>query len=150
MSEGSSANTPAKSVSSVLFVCGMNSIRSPMAERLLKELCGTTIFCDSAGANVGEPDGFAISVMKERGLDMESHNGKRVDELEDLYFDLIITLSPQAHHRVLDLTSSEAVDIEYWPTMDPSTVAGNREEILKAYRQVRDGLDEKIREKFGK
>ncbi len=138
----------AKPVSSVLFVCGMNCIRSPMAERLMKDLCGTSIYCDSAGANVGEPDGFAIAVMKERGLDMEAHKGKSVEDLQDLYFDLIITLSPEAHHRALDVASSEALEVEYWPTMDPSTVAGSREEILDAYRQVRDSLEQKIRQKF--
>lgn len=121
-----------------------------MAERLLKDLCGQEIYCDSAGANTGEPDGFAITVMKERGLDMENHNSKALDDLEDLYFDLIITLSPEAHHRTLDIASGEAVDIEYWPTQDPSTIAGSREEILKAYRQLRDSLELKIREKFGK
>lgn len=137
-------------VSSVLFVCGMNCIRSPMAERLLKDLCGTKIYCDSAGVNLGEPDGFAIAVMKERGLDMENHHGKTLEELDDLYFDLIVTLSPEAHHKALDLTTSDAIEVEYWPTLDPSTIAGSRDEILAGYRKVRDSLEEKIRKRFVK
>lgn len=136
-------------ITSVLFVCGMNAIRSPMAERLFKDMYGTRIYCDSAGANVGEQDGFAIAVMKERGLDLESHVGKSLEDLDDLYFDLIITLSPEAHHRTLDITSSDPVTVEYWPTMDPSTIAGSREEILEGYRQLRDGLEQKIRTRFG-
>jgi len=69
-------------------------------------------------------------------------------ELEDSYFDLIVTLSPEAHHGALEFTRSQAVDVEYWPTMDPSTVAGNREQVLDAYRSVRDALDRKIRARF--
>ena len=142
--------TSDKPVTSVLFVCGMNAIRSPMAERLLKDLCGSTIYCDSAGANIGEADGFAIAVMKERNLEMENHSGKRLEDLDDLYFDLIVTLSPEAHHRTLDITSGESVDVEYWPTMDPSTIAGSRQDILEQYRKVRDSLEEKIKSRFVK
>jgi protein-tyrosine-phosphatase len=128
----------------------MNSIRSPMAEALVKDICGTRIYCDSAGTREGDPDGFAISVMAERGLNLEHHKSKLVEDLDDLYFDLIVTLSPQAHHKVLDLTSSEFVEVEYWPTLDPSTIAGSRDQVLEAYRQLRDGLETKIRTKFAK
>ncbi len=137
-------------VTSVLFVCGMNAIRSPMAERLMKNICGTRIYCDSAGVSAGNHDGFAIAVMAERGLNMEAHNSKKLEDLEDFNFDLIITLSPEAHHKTLGLTSGEFVEVEYWPTMDPSTIAGSREQVLEAYRQVRDGLEERIRKKFQK
>ena len=139
-----------KPITSVLFVCTMNSIRSPMAELLVKDIYGTQIYCDSAGTSRGDFDGFALTVMAERGLSMESHKSKLLEDLEDLYFDLIITLSPQAHHKVLDLTSGEFVEVEYWPTLDPSTIAGSRDQVLEAYRQLRDGLEMKIRKKFAK
>ena len=135
-------------VTSVLFACTMNSIRSPMAERLFKNLLGTTVYCDSAGIEDGDTDGFAVAVMGERGLDMVSHKSKRLDDLEDIYFDLIITLSPQAHHKALDLAAGQAIEVEYWPTMDPTTVAGSRDQVLAAYRQVRDALEQKIRGRF--
>ena len=138
----------AAQVSSVLFACTMNSIRSPMAERLFKSLLGTTVYCDSVGIEEGETDGFAVAVMSERGLDMAGHKSKRFDDLEDIYFDLIITLSPQAHHKALDLAAGQAIGVEYWPTMDPSTVAGSRDQVLAAYRQTRDALEEKIRSRF--
>jgi len=142
------SSNPYENARSVLFVCGMNSIRSPMAERLLKDICGVKIYCDSAGVNAGEMDGFAVAVMKERGLSMESHVSKRLEDMDDHYFDLIITLAPPAHHQTLELTSGDSVEIEYWPTMDPSNVAGSRDQVLDAYRQVRDSLEKKIREKF--
>ena len=135
-------------VTSVLFACTMNSVRSPMAERLFKNLLGTTVYCDSAGIEDGDTDGFAVAVMGERGLDMVSHKSKRLDDLEDIYFDLIITLSPQAHHKALDLAAGQAIEVEYWPTMDPTTVAGSRDQVLAAYRQVRDALEQKIRGRF--
>ena len=104
---------------------------------------------NSAGASIGEADGFAISVMAERGIDITTHEPKTLEELEDDYFDLIVTLSPQAHHKVMDFVAGSSVEVEYWPTMDPSTIAGSREQVLDAYRQVRDSLEAKIRSRFG-
>lgn len=139
----------AKPVSSVLFVCGMNAIRSPMAEALVKGIFHRRLYADSAGARAGEPDPFAAAAMAEKGLSLEGHIPKSLEELEDGFYDLVVTLSPEAHHRALEHTSSQSVDVEYWPTMDPSTVAGSREQILEAYRQVRDSLERRIRERFG-
>lgn len=136
-------------VSSVLFVCGMNAIRSPMAERLLKSMRGDRIYCDSAGAAAGDVDAFAQAVMAERGLSIATHTPKTLEDLPDIFFDLIVTLSPEAHHRALDLAAGQSIDVEYWPTMDPSTIAGSREQVIDAYRQVRDTLEAKIRKRFG-
>lgn len=134
---------------SVLFVCGMNTIRSPMAERLFKDIYGDKIYCDSAGIIAGDPDGFAISVMAERGLDMENHQSKALEQMDDFYYDLIIALTPEAHSKAIELTSGNFVEVEYWPTMDPSMVVGSREQVLEAYRQTRDNLEKNIKKKFG-
>lgn len=134
---------------SVLFVCGMNSIRSPMAEKLMRARYGADVYVQSAGVRAGDADSFMHSVMSERGIDMHSHKPISLDDLEESYFDLIITLSPEAHHRALEFTRAQAVDVEYWPTMDPSTVAGNREHILQAYRQTAEAIDNKILSRFG-
>ncbi len=133
---------------SVLFVCSMNSIRSPMAEFIMRKHFGNRVFVQSAGIHQGEPDGFMHSVMQEMGTDVQNHQPKLLDNLEDAYFDLIVTLSPPAHHRALEITRSQAVDVEYWPMFDPSTVAGCREQVLQAYRECRDALDLKIRQRF--
>jgi protein-tyrosine-phosphatase len=134
---------------SVLFVCAMNAIRSPMAENLTKAIYGNAIYARSAGVNAGDPDPFVQSVMAERGIAMQTHHPVTLDDLGDSYFDLVVTLSPEAHHRVLQLLRAHSVDVEYWPTMDPSTVAGKREQVLDAYRQTRDRLEERIRKRFG-
>jgi protein-tyrosine-phosphatase len=134
--------------SSVLFCCSQNSIRSPMAEALLKHLHGKRIFVDSVGVRASEIDGFAVAVMDEIGIDLARHRSKTFEDLEDTSFDLIISLSPEAQHSAVEKTRTMACDVEYWPTLDPSVVEGSREERLEAYRQVRDTLLARIRERF--
>ena len=133
---------------SVLFCCTHNSIRSPMAEGLMKYLHGKRIFVDSVGVRGSEIDGFVVAVMDEIGIDMSKHRPKTFDDLEDTSFDLIISLSPEAQHSAMEMTRTMACDVEFWPTMDPSVVEGTREERLEAYRDVRDKLMARIRERF--
>ncbi|MXY39245.1 MAG: low molecular weight phosphatase family protein [Rhodospirillaceae bacterium] len=133
---------------SVLFACSMNAIRSPMAEGFLKFLHGTRIYVDSVGTRKREVDGFAIAVMEEMGIDISRHAAKTFDDLQDDLFDIVVTLSPEAHHRALELTRTSPVEVEFWNTFDPSLVEGSREQRLDAYRQVRDRLFERIRDRF--
>ena len=134
--------------SAVLFCCTMNAIRSPMAEGILKRLHGTRIYVDSVGVKAGEPDPFVVQVMEEIGIDVSRHRSKTFDELEDDSFDVVVSLSPEAQHRAVELTRTMAIDIEYWPTLDHSATTGSREHILDAYRMVRDGLARKILSRF--
>lgn len=126
----------------------MNTIRSPIAEFLVKDLFGKHVFAQSAGVNAGEPDGFAAAAMQERGIDITNHVPSTLEEMDDTYYDLVVTLSPEAHHRTLGFLSGQSAEIEYWPTADPSTVAGRREQVLQAYRDTRDALEARIRERF--
>jgi protein-tyrosine-phosphatase len=135
----------------VLFACGHNAVRSPIAAGLLKQMLGRSLYVGSAGVRKGELDPFAGVVMDEIGIDINRHAPITFEELEDLEglnFDLIITLSPEAHHKALELTRALAVEVEYWPTFDPTVVEGNRDQRLEAYRAVRDQLLNKIRERF--
>ncbi len=132
----------------VLFACTRNSIRSPMAEGLLKHLLGHRVYVDSAGVHDGEVDGFAIAAMDEIGIDLSRHRSKTFDELQDSSFDLIISLSPEAQHRAVEMTRTMACDVEFWNTFDPSLVEGKREERLDAFRKVRDDLMERIKKRF--
>lgn len=131
--------------SSVLFVCGLNAVRSPMAEALARRLFGRTIYIQSAGVRKGELDPFSVKVMEEIGLDISRHRPHTVEELEDDNFDLIVTLAPEAHHKALDMTRTLAAEVEYWPTPDPQVATGSRDQILDTYRAVRDGLANRIR-----
>ena len=142
---------PAWRPQAVLFACGMNSVRSPMAAALLKQMLGSSLYVGSAGVRKGERDTFAAAAMEEIGIDISAHRPLTFEELEDLEglnFDLIVTLSPEAHHKALELTRTSAVDVEYWPTADPTAIEGSREQRLDAYRAVRDQLLRRIRERF--
>jgi protein-tyrosine-phosphatase len=132
----------------ILFACTNNSIRSPMAEGFMKFLHGRRVFVDSVGLRAREVDGFAVAVMQEIGIDLARHRAKTFDQLEDTSFDLVVTLSPEAQHRAIELTRTMAVDVEFWNTFDPSVVEGSRAERLDAYRQVRDALIERIKQRF--
>lgn len=141
---------PAKATPrSILFMCGMNSVRSPIAEQLARRMLPDT-FIASAGVRAGERDPFVDKVLAEEGLSLGERLPRTIDELEDDYFDMIVTLSPQAHHAALELTRSMAVDVEYWPTPDPTTVTGSRDQIMAAYRDVRDRLKARIAQRFGR
>jgi protein-tyrosine-phosphatase len=142
----------------VLFCCNFNQVRSPMAEALMKHLIGTRIFVDSCGLRRArfdpdvddiEVDPLAAQVMKELGVDLTRHRCKTFAELEDDSFDLVTALTPEAQHRAVELARGRSAEIEYWPTLDPTLAEGSREHRLEAYRQVRDGLAERIVNRFG-
>lgn len=142
------AETRPLRISSVLFACTHNSIRSPMAEGLLKMLHGKSIYVDSAGVREGENDPFVVAVMAELGVDMSRHRAKTFDQLEDDSFDLVISLSPEAQHRAVEMTRTTACEVEFWNTFDPSLTEGTREMRLDAYRQVRDQLLKRLQQRF--
>lgn len=127
-------------VTSLLFVCDQNSLRSPMAEAIAKADHGERIFIDSAGVREGALDGMSVAALAEIGVDLSRHQPKRLAELMDTSFDVIVTLSPEAHRLVLDMTRADAARVVYWPTPDPSAVEGSRELRLAAYRELRDTL----------
>ena len=148
-----SAPPRARVPQAVLFACGQNSVRSPMAASLLQQMFPQTLYVRSAGVKKGELDPFVVAVMAEMGQDVSKHRPMTFEEVEDwegMNFDLIITLSPEAHHKALDLTRTNAADVEYWPTHDPSGTEGNRDQKLAAYREVLDSLLLRIRKRFSR
>jgi protein-tyrosine-phosphatase len=135
--------------SAVLFACTQNVIRSVMAAAIMRHFYGRKVYVASCGVRPGTADPFVAAVMDEIGIDIGKHRPQGFDDLEDSSFDLVISLSPEAHHRALEMTRTMAIDAEYWPTMDPSVTAGSREQILDSYRDVRDALMQRIRKRFG-
>ena len=136
-------------IGSVLFACSENALRSPMAEAIAKRRFGSRIYIDSVGVREREIDAFVVEVLAEIGIDASRHVPKRMDDLLDTSFDLIVSLSPEAHHRSIELTRTSAAEVEYWNTLDPSLVEGNRETRLDAYRALRDFLTERIDARLG-
>ncbi|GHE68010.1 ArsC family transcriptional regulator [Camelimonas fluminis] len=138
-------------VQAVLFVCALNAVRSPMAEALARHYYGKSIYVQSAGVRKDDLDPFAVAVLDEMGVDASRHRPRTLDELEEyegLNFDLIVTLSPEAHHAALELTRTLAVEVEYWPTADATAMHGSRDQMLQAYRAVRDHLQKRIIARF--
>lgn len=146
------APAPRRKPQAVLFACGWNAVRSPMAAALLRHVLGRSTYVESVGVRKGEPDAFAAAVLAEIGIDIGRRRPWTFEELEEyegLNFDLIISLAPQAHHKALDLTRTLAADVEYWPMPDVTGVTGNREQVMDAYRGVRDALMARIHARFG-
>jgi len=135
----------------ILFLCGHNQVRSPIAAALAKHLFGSSMYAASAGVLKGEPDPFVTAVMDEIGIDLAPHKSVTLDEIEEyegLNFDLVVSLSPEAHHKALDLTRRLPFDVEYWPIPNPTAVEGSREQRLDAYRAVRDDLLKRVKARF--
>ena len=133
---------------SILFICNINSIRSPMAEAILKLWFDKKIFIDSCGIRKGEIDHMAIEVMKEKGFDLSNHKTKIFSNLEDNYFDLIIAFTKEAYDEAVNLKKTEACEIELLNIPDASQTTGNRQQRLDSYRSVRDLLIEKLQNRF--
>jgi protein-tyrosine-phosphatase len=133
----------------VLFACNYNTIRSVMAVGLMNRRFAKMIWVDSCGARPStEADPFVAIVMDELGIDVSKHRPKTFDLLDDLNFDLIVTLTPEAHHKALEVVRTLSTEVRYWPTMDPSLCQGSRQQVIDEYRAVRDSLDRRIAETF--
>ena len=141
--------TGKRTPSAVLFICTQNAIRSPMAAALMHHIAGHKIYVASAGIRAGDPDPFVGMIMDEIGLDLTRHRPHAIEDLADSGFDLVITLSPEAETFAREMTRTMAIEVEHWPTPDPSATQGSRSQILDAYRDVRDGLKKKLDERFG-
>ncbi|MEJ8563238.1 low molecular weight phosphatase family protein [Yoonia sp. GPGPB17] len=139
----------------MLFCCDHNSVRSPMAEGIMKKLYGTECYIQSVGVkNDLEIDGFSIAVCAEIGVELSRHRSRSFDEMEDWgddlsSFDLVLALSPTSQRRALDLTQFYHLDVEYWPILDPTGLGDNREARLDLYRQARDQIKERLIARWG-
>ena len=146
-------NEPTKEgsqVSAVLFACNINAVRSAMAEAMVKHAFPGKIFVDSCGVTPGLQDGFATAVMHEIGLDMSAHEPKSFDDLDSGFYDLVISFSPEAHGVARALTKNIDCETLYWPVDNLANLTGSREEMLRAYRRVRDDIRGRLRIYFGK
>jgi protein-tyrosine-phosphatase len=134
--------------SAVLFACTHNALRSPMAAALMRHFHGHHLWVQSVGVHRGELDPFAVMVMDEIGIDISGHKPQTFEDLEDNFFDVVVSLSPEAQHHAVEMTRSMACDVMFWPTLDPSLIEGNRETRMEAYRTVRDQLTNRILRQF--
>ena len=140
----------ADQIGAILFACNINAVRSAMAETMVKDAFPGKIFVDSCGVTPGIQDGFATAVMQEIGLDMSAHQPKSFDDLDSGFYDVIISFSPEAHAAAEALTQNMDCATLYWPVDNLANLTGSREEMLRAYRHVRDDIRHKLSIYFGK
>jgi len=139
----------------VLFCCDHNSVRSPMAEGIMKQLYGQQCYVQSVGVkNDLEIDGFSIAVCAELGVELSRHRSRSFDEMEDWgddlsSFDLVLALSPASQRRALDLTQFYHIEVEYWPILDPTGLGDNREARMALYRQARNQIRDRLIARWG-
>ena len=144
------AREPKAEPRAVLFACNWNTVRSPMAAALLRQMGGGRIRVDSCGLQAGESvDPFAFAVMQEVGLDVADHRPKSFEELGGGDFDLVVSLTPQAETRAAEIAAGAGAALECWPCADPTGEDGSREQRLEAYRQVRRELERRLAARFG-
>ena len=146
-------NVPANAggqVGAILFACNINAVRSAMAEAMVKHAFPGKVFVDSCGVTPGIQDGFATAVMEEIDLDMSAHEPKSFGDLDSGFYDVIISFSPEAHDAARALTQNMDCDTLYWPVDNLANLTGSREEMLRAYRHVRDDIRRKLSLYFGK
>ena len=141
---------PIKRIGAILFACNINAVRSAMAEAMVKVTYPGKIFVDSCGVSPGFPDGFAITVMKEIGIDMNTHQPKSFDDLDSNFYDVIISFSPEANDMAITLTKSVDCNTLYWPVDNLANLTGSRDERLRAYRRVRDDIQGKLEHYLGR
>lgn len=122
-----------------------------MAAAILAHLARARVRVESAGVCAGQPDPYVVAVMDEIGIDVSEHLPRALDEIDNETFDLVVSLSPEAHHHAVELVRTSACEVEYWPTFDATAVPGSstREQRLVAYRAVRDELFQHIKNRFG-
>ena len=140
---------------SVLYCCDFNTVRSPMAEGIMKKFYGRRIYVQSAGVKSElDIDGFAIAVCAEIGVTLDKHRVRSFRQMEEWgdridAFDLVVALSPAAQRHAQEYTRLHALDVEYWPIFDPSGLGETRDAKLAAYRQARDQILGRILARFG-
>ena len=137
-------------VGAILFACNINAVRSAMAEAMVKHAFPGKVFVDSCGVTPGVQDGFATSVMQEIGIDLSAHEPKSFGDLDSGFYDVIISFSPEAHDAARKLTQNMDCETLYWPVDNLANLTGSREEMLRAYRHVRNDISRKLSLYFGK
>ena len=133
---------------SVLFACSHNAIRSPMAEAMLKRLTQGRLYIRSCGVRPEAVHPIAREVMAEVGLDIARHGPQSFDDVRHDSFDLVVSLSPEAHRLVLEETRTSDFEAVYWPTFDPTAGVERREQLLEAFRVLRDQLSKRLQTRF--
>ena len=130
----------------ILYVCTGNSIRSQMAEGLLRHLADDRFDVFSAGLMPSIVHPKAIEVMAEIGIDISRHKSKSILEYRDQSFDYLVTVCDSAKEMCPVFPNSKKS--LHWSIENPTDTIGTEDDILKSFRKVRDEIKERILKQF--
>jgi len=130
----------------ILFICTHNSARSQIAEGIANSMFGDSFEAYSAGTSPSSVNPYAISAMKDIGINIENNRSKSVNEFNDLNFDYAVTVCDSARESCPVFTGAKKVIHKSFN--DPSSTTGNSEEILEEFKSVRDQIKTWIEEEF--
>ncbi len=131
----------------VLFICIHNSARSQMAEAFLNHYGKGNFIAESAGLKPGNLNQFAVKVMKEIGIDISKNSTDSVFDFykENRLYDYVITVCDESNAEKCPIFPGKAKRI-HWGFPDPSSYEGDESEKLNFAREVRNLIENKIKE----
>ncbi len=134
---------------SILFVCQLNSVRSPMAEGLMRKAFPHIGDIRSCGLHLGDVNDFMVTVMRETGVDMSEHKPVMLADFQTTKFDHVIAFTKDAYAAVQSVFG-EVPDtvIDFWPVVDPGEGSLDVRAMLNNYRAIRDNIDARLRRTF--
>jgi protein-tyrosine-phosphatase len=133
----------------ILFVCTQNAVRSVIAEALFRQLkVADHLNVMSCGVRVGAPDGFAMTVLDELGINVTEHEPRDFEGLSADDFTHIISFSSEARDFVTDWSDGR-VRHDYWPVEPPQISERNRTATLESYKLIRDKIATQLTQVFG-
>lgn len=136
---------------SILFLCQLNSVRSPMAEGLMRHAFPDVANIRSCGLYMGDVNDFMVTVMREKGVDMSGHAPAMLADLQDETFDHVIAFTKEAHEAAQSVFEDKPDTIvEFWPVVDPGQGSLDVRAMLNNYRAIRDNIDARLRRTFVK
>lgn len=139
-----------KKVRRVLLMCTHNSVRSPMAEALLKKALGREVYVQSAGVFAENISVIAEQVMEEIGINIADHCSRTYNDLSEDSFDVIVALSSEAYNFARNVTEKKCKLVEYWEVTSPPQLGEvSREMVVEACRRIRDEIRQHIYNRLG-
>jgi arsenate reductase len=126
----------------LLFLCVANSARSQMAEGLARATYGDAAHVQSAGSLPTRVNPYAITAMREAGIDITGHASKSVQDIDPATVEVVITLCAE---EVCPVFLGQAVRL-HWPIPDPASddPALTPDDLLARFRAARDEIRRRL------
>ena len=138
---------PQAAPKSILFVCYLNSIRSPMAEGLMRKLFPNTT-SQSCGIASGDLDDLMVAVMREKSIDMSQHKAQTLGDVAEQNFGLVVAFTEAAGDAAKAAFEDRDISIEVWPLPDPTQGSLDVRAIVNNYRAIRENIEARLKRAF--